>query len=120
VSQCAYSIPSFADNFTLTVEPRTFPPNAVYVRATSNGTLTPDRFYLVVALLKHASHAARASPQSRRKFHQRDLQQVQRQHGAPPGFPIRSGQFGVLAVEDRPVGGVPLFDDLQTFVDPAA
>ena len=36
------------------------------------------------------------------------------------GFPVGAVEFGVAAAEDCRVGGVPLLDDLEAFVDFAA
>ena len=48
------------------------------------------------------------------------LEQVQREHGDFLVLAVGAGQVAVLAVEHRPVGGVPLLDDLQALVDLAA
>jgi hypothetical protein len=48
VSACVYEVSSYFNGYTLTVEPRSGVPNAVYVFASFGGAATSDRFYLTV------------------------------------------------------------------------
>jgi hypothetical protein len=80
-------------------------------RATQVGV---GELFLPARRIQHAVHQASVDQYESR------LEQVQGEHGDLLRFAVRAGQFGLAAIVNGDVGGVPLLDDLEPFVDLAA